>query len=75
MKFNELVYLIGYLPAGLLAARDPEVQKLPSVSTYYGCQSVCGIKLDTIKDHSARLATPVTNYAQHIPNLPQRRDS
>ena len=60
-------HLIGNVLATVQATRKPEVQKLPSICTYYGCQTVYGIKLDTIKDHSARLTPRVTNYAQANP--------
>ena len=60
-------HLIGYLLATVQVTRKVVVQKLPSICTYYGCQTVYGIKLDTIKDHSARLTPRVTNYAQANP--------
>ena len=60
-------HLIGYLLATVQVTRKVVVQKLPSICTNYGCQTVCGIKLDTIKDHSARLTPRVTNYAQANP--------
>ena len=49
------------------ATRKPEVHQLPSICTYYGCQSVYGIMLDTIKDHAARLTPPVIDYVQSTP--------